>query len=121
MRAVTALPGTFSLARKRIGAWVDLFRFQQIARVGKARSDIVVRDARIIAQDVNLLPPVRHQANHKINRKARPADDRLAGEDIRIEHDAGGVGQSSLLGESRAYNKSNIIALSLTLPRLTQT
>ena len=46
-------------------------------------------EAGIIAQNIRLAPAVGQQADDEFDGKPRPADDRLAGEDLRVEHDAG--------------------------------
>src|SRR3954447_13828752 len=44
--------------------------------------------AGIIAQNIRLAPAVGQQADHEFEGKPCPADDRLAGEDLRVECDA---------------------------------
>jgi hypothetical protein len=58
-RAVIAAPGKFSLARKRISGCAReyLLRAQRVARISEARDDVVVRDARVIPQDLGLVHP----------------------------------------------------------------
>src|SRR5882757_5271986 len=89
-RAVTAAPGKFSLARKRIlGRAREYFlRAQRIACVGKTSDDVVVGNTWVIPEDIGLAPSVGHQADHEFDRNPRPADDRFAGEHVGGERNA---------------------------------
>src|SRR5882672_2246943 len=59
--AATAAPGKFSLARKRMSgrARVYLLSTQHVARVGKTRDDVIVRDIRVVGEDIRLAPTIR--------------------------------------------------------------
>src|SRR5262249_34885532 len=71
--AVTAAPGKFSLARKRISGCAReyLSRAERIARIGKTRDDIVVGNTRVIPEDIGLAPSVRHQADDEFDFESR--------------------------------------------------
>ena len=85
-----AAAGKFSLARKRKSgrAREYLLRAQCIARVGETREDVLVRNARVILQDIGFAPPVGHQPDHEFDRKSRAANDRLPSEHFGRERDA---------------------------------
>src|SRR6266436_6535483 len=88
-RAVTAAPGKFSFARKRIsGCAREYFlRAQRIARIGKTRDDIVVSNPRVIPEDIGLAPSICHQPDHEFDRQPCPTDDRFADEHVGGERD----------------------------------
>src|SRR5713226_7960295 len=90
MSAVTAVPGKFSLARKRISgrAGEDLFGTQRVTRICEAGDDVVVSYSGVIRHDVGFLPSVGHQSDHEFDRKPGPADDGLAGQHGRVERNA---------------------------------
>src|SRR6266404_1042365 len=89
-RAVTAAPGKFSLARKRISGCVREYplRAQYIARIGKTRDDVIVSNPRVIPEDVGLAPSVGHQPDHEFDRQPCPTDDRFAEEHVGGERNA---------------------------------
>lgn len=89
-RAVTAAPGKFSLARKRISGCVREYplRAQYIARIGKTRDDVIVSNPRVIPEDIGLAPSVGHQPDREFDRQPCPTDDRLADEHVGGERNA---------------------------------
>src|ERR1700730_16912656 len=90
----TAAPGKFSLARNRISCCAGeyLFRSQGIPRVGKTRDYVLVGYSGIVGEDIGFAPSLGHQADDEFHREPRPAHDGLAGQDLRIERDARGLG-----------------------------
>src|SRR4029450_5389086 len=83
-RTVTAAPGKFSLARKRLSGCAReyLLRAQRIARIGKTRNDVVVGNPWVIPEDIGLAPSVGHQPDHEFDRQPCPADDRFVDEHV---------------------------------------
>src|SRR5712691_3622151 len=77
--ALTAAPGKFSFARKRISrcAREYLFGTQCVACIGQARDDVVMRDTWIVGQYLGFVPTVGHQSDHELDGEARAADDWL--------------------------------------------
>ena len=80
--AIIASPGKFSLARKRIsrGAWIDFFRSQHIASVGKASRKVFVGDPWIVAQNFALSPAIGHEARADNSASSSLAADQPPGE-----------------------------------------
>src|SRR5262249_53462218 len=89
-RDAMAAAGKFSSARKRMSGcgWVHLFRAQQIARIGEASHDVLMAKIRVVVLYLPLGPPVGEQPDDELDRKPRATHDGLAGEHVRIEHDA---------------------------------
>src|SRR5262249_60232190 len=90
LRAPPVEPGKFSFARKRILSFAreHLLRAQGVARIGKARNNILVGNSRVIRQNIGLGPSIGHQANHELDRNPRSANDRLADQYVGRERDA---------------------------------
>jgi hypothetical protein len=87
-RASTAAPGKFSSARKRmLRRGENLLRMQQIARVAQASRDVFPRQAGIICKNIGLVPAIGHQANDKLDRQPRTANNRLSGQNGRVKYD----------------------------------
>ena len=67
-------------------------RTQHIACIGETRDDVVMGNAGTVPQNIRLAPFISHQADHEFDRKARPADDRFAGQHFGNERNAGMLG-----------------------------
>jgi hypothetical protein len=60
---------------------------QQIARVVQASRNVFVGQAGIIRENVGFIPTIGHQADDEFNGQPRAANDRLSGQDGRVEYD----------------------------------
>lgn len=67
--AETAVPGKFSLARNRTSgsAREDLLGAKHVAGIRQAGENVVVRDARVILQNICFAPPFCHEADQELD------------------------------------------------------
>ncbi len=69
------------------GNWIGRVFVSQVAGVGKAGENVVVRQPRIVRQDILFGLPCGKQFENELNGKATAADHRLAGQDFWIDDD----------------------------------
>ena len=70
---------------------IDLLGGERVAGVAEAGPDVVDRQVWVVFEDFRLVPAVGEQAEDELDREPSASYDRLAGERVGIEDNAGGV------------------------------
>lgn len=68
--------------------WVDLLGAQYLGRVSEAGGNVRVGDVRVVAKHIRLRPPITQQSHDELDREASPPNDRLPGQDGRVDGDS---------------------------------
>src|SRR5262249_21399646 len=86
--ASTASAGKFSLASSRmlLPQRIDLFGLQPLTGVGQTGAEVLVCQARIIAEYVGLRPVLGHQVDENLDGQARALNHGFAGQYCRVQH-----------------------------------
>ena len=70
------------------GKRVDLLGAQYLARIAKAGGNVLVGDVRVVPKHIRLRPAITKQPHNELDRQASPSNDRLPGQDGRVDGDS---------------------------------
>jgi len=66
---------------------VDFLGLKQVTSISEAGPDIGLREARVAGHDLLRRPALSEESDNVLNGNSCPSDDRLAGQNLRIEND----------------------------------